>query len=67
MQIPYISQIPIPDASSSERKIISCLAQKCLDAKGQNIAHWEAEINDRVAHLYGLTPEEIKIIEGGQN
>ena len=22
---------------------------------------WEAEINDRVAHLYGLTDEEMKI------
>jgi hypothetical protein len=25
---------------------------------------WEAEIDDRVAHLYGLTDEEMKIIRG---
>jgi len=62
-----LEQIPIPNASSVDRETISALVQKCLDAKGQNVAEWEAEINDRVAHLYGLTPEEIKIIEGGQN
>ncbi|MCY7274279.1 MAG: hypothetical protein LH702_11190 [Phormidesmis sp. CAN_BIN44] len=37
-------------------------AEKCLDTKGQNVAHWEAEINDRVAHLYGLTAAEIQQI-----
>jgi type I restriction-modification system DNA methylase subunit len=57
-----MKQIPIPEASSTDRQAISALVQKCLDAKGQNVAEWEAEINDRVAHLYGLTPEEIKII-----
>jgi len=37
--------------------------QKCLDAKGVGVEKWEAEISDRVANLYGLTAEEIKIIE----
>ena len=63
----YVSQISIPKASSADQKIISALVQKCLNAKGQNLTEWEAEINDRVAHLYGLTAEEIKIIEGEQN
>ncbi len=27
------------------------------------VAEWEAEINERVARLYGLTAEEIKIVE----
>jgi hypothetical protein len=27
------------------------------------VIEWEAEINDRVAHLYGLTDEEMKIIK----
>jgi len=53
------SKIPIPDAPCSERQAISALVQNCLDAKGQNVAEWEAEINDRVAHLYGLTAAEI--------
>jgi len=39
--------------------------QKCLDARGQGtgVADWEAEINERVARLYGLTAEEKKIVE----
>jgi hypothetical protein len=28
------------------------------------VEEWEAEIDDRVAHLYGLTAEEMKIIKG---
>lgn len=67
MQSPYLSQVPIPRASSSEREIISKLAQTCMDNAEDDVTRWEAEINDRVAHLYGLTSEEIKIIEGGQN
>ncbi len=62
MQSPYVSQIPIPQASASERQAISKLVQKCLDAKGQNVEQWEAEINDRVARLYGLTADEINLI-----
>lgn len=37
---------------------------KCLDAKGQNVAQWEAEIDQIVARLYGLTDAERAIIEG---
>ncbi|WP_066425066.1 Eco57I restriction-modification methylase domain-containing protein [Anabaena sp. 4-3] len=64
MQTPYVSQIPIPTAPEPERLAIEALVQKCLDAKGQGVEEWEAEINDRVAHLYGLTAEEMKIIRG---
>jgi adenine-specific DNA-methyltransferase len=60
----YMEQIPIPQASTKEQKAISSLVNKCLDAKGQNVAKWEAEIDDRVARLYGLTPDEIKLIRG---
>jgi adenine-specific DNA-methyltransferase len=61
----YIEQIPIPQASAADQKAISTLVKKCLDdAKGQNVAKWEAEIDDRVARLYGLTPDEIKLIRG---
>ncbi|WP_256995579.1 hypothetical protein [Halomicronema hongdechloris] len=38
--------------------------QKCLDARGQGVARWEAEIDDRVAHLYGLALTDLKIIHG---
>jgi hypothetical protein len=30
--------------------------------KCQGVEEWEEEIDDRVAHLYGLTAEDIKII-----
>ena len=60
----YMSKIPIPTASESDKKAIEALVQKCLDAKGVGVLEWEAEINDRVAHLYGLTDEEMKIIKG---
>lgn len=30
--------------------------------KGQNVERWETEINDRVAHLYGLTAAEMNLI-----
>jgi len=58
----YIKQIPIPNTSSTDRQTISALVQKCLNANRQNVSHWEAEINDRVAHLYGLTQSEIYLI-----
>jgi hypothetical protein len=38
--------------------------QKCLDTKDQGVKEWEAEIDDRVAHLYGLADDEMKIIKG---
>ena len=58
----YVSQLPIPNAITTERLTITSLVQKCLDAKGQDVAHWEAEINERVGHLYGLTDAEMKQI-----
>ena len=56
-------QIPIFKASKKDQNGISNLVQKCLDSKGQDVEEWEAEINDRVAHLYGLTAPEMKLIE----
>uniref|UniRef100_UPI000A96EED6 TaqI-like C-terminal specificity domain-containing protein n=1 Tax=Anabaena sp. (strain CA / ATCC 33047) TaxID=52271 RepID=UPI000A96EED6 len=64
MQTTYVTQIPIPTAPEADRLAIEILVQKCLDAKGQGVEEWEAEIDDRVAHLYGLTAEEKKIIRG---
>ena len=58
----YLMPFPIPTASESDKKAIEALVQKCLDAKGVGVLEWEAEIDDRVAHLYGLTDEEMKII-----
>jgi adenine-specific DNA-methyltransferase len=58
----FVSQLPIPTASVSEQRTISALVQKCLGAKGQGVELCEAEIDDRVAQLYGLTADEIELI-----
>lgn len=50
----YVEQIPIPNAPASERAAISALVQGCLDARGVDCGALEAEINARVAALYGL-------------
>jgi adenine-specific DNA-methyltransferase len=66
MQTPYLSKLPIPDALPADRAAIVALVQKCLDAKGQGpqVDDWEAEINERVAWLYGLKGEEVAPVEG---
>jgi len=50
----YVEQIPIPDAPAADRDAIAELVRKCLDAKGVGCEEWEAEIDGRVAALYGL-------------
>ena len=54
----------VPDTWS--RAAIEALAHKLLDAKGQGpqVAEWERELNALVYELYGLTEEEIAIVEG---
>lgn len=59
----YVSQIPIPTATEAEQKTIETLVQKCLDAKGQNVTHWEQQIDEIVARLYGLSEEDVRIIK----
>jgi hypothetical protein len=50
----YMNKLPILQASEIERKAISKLVQKCLDAKGIGCETWEKEIDIRVAKLYGF-------------
>jgi len=60
----YVTQIPIPHAAPSERDAIAALAQQCLEAKGQGaqVAEWEAEIDERVGRLYGMSADDLKAI-----
>lgn len=55
LQAIYVSQLPIPDAPEAERAAIAGLVEKCLAARGVGCEAWEAEINARVAALYGLS------------
>lgn len=52
----YFKQIPIPRPKPADLNGITELVQQCLDAggKGPQVAEWEAEIDERVAVLYGL-------------
>jgi len=60
----YVTQIPIATALKKDSLAVEALVQKLLDAKGQGVEEWEAEIDDRVAYLYNLTSEEMEIIRG---
>ena len=59
--------IPVADANEQEKivKIVDCvLAAKKADANADTSA-LEAEIDEKVFDLYGLTPEEREIVKGG--
>jgi adenine-specific DNA-methyltransferase len=62
----YLEQLPIPDATPTQRAAIESLVRKLLDAEGQGpqVAEWERVLNGLVYEVYGLTEEEIAIVEG---
>ena len=62
VKVVYVERLPIPTAGEGDRAAIESLAQKCLDAKGQNVKQWEQEIDAIVARLYGLSEDEMKIV-----
>ena len=63
----YVSPLPIPP--EPENDAIAVLADQILAAKAQDpaadVSALEAQIDRLVYALYGLTVEEIKIVEGG--
>ena len=59
----YISPLPIPDPPENER--ISALVSQILDATDTDPG-LEDEINQMVYLLYGLTDDEIAIVEGAE-
>jgi adenine-specific DNA-methyltransferase len=65
----YIGKIPLPMDYKEKQQPIAALVDKILAAKRANpqadTSAWEREIDERVYRLYGLTPEEIKIVEEG--
>jgi hypothetical protein len=64
----YISQIPIPVVSNEEQKAIGTLVEEISAIKsinpGTDTTAMEAEIDRLVYALYGLTAEEIALVEG---
>src|SRR5574337_457384 len=63
----YVSQLPIPALSLKEKKRIVDLAGKILSAKSADpaadVSTLEADIDQLVYTLYGLTKDEIALIE----
>ncbi|NLX25906.1 MAG: N-6 DNA methylase, partial [Lentisphaerae bacterium] len=64
----YLKDTPIPRAEPRDEKALEKLAQCILSAKmadpSIDISKWEQEIDAIVYKLYGLTTDEIAIVEG---
>ena len=64
----HIRNIPIPNATPKQQQPIIALVDKILTAKKQDSStdttEWEKLIDQKVYELYGLTPDEIAIVEG---
>jgi hypothetical protein len=64
----YLKLLPLPRASPGMQSAIVKLVEKVVAAKQANPAAdtsaLEREIDQQVYALYGLTPEEIAIVEG---
>ena len=68
MQSPYVLSIPVVDDIVSNKKISKVVGEILTPKKSDPAADTsglEAEIDQLVYKLYGLSAEEIKIVEGG--
>lgn len=63
----HLRNIPVPSATREQQAPIVALVDKILEAKRGNAdadtSAWEAEIDRLVYALYGLTAEEIALVE----
>jgi hypothetical protein len=68
VKVIYVERLFIPQCSLLQQKSLEQLVQRILAAKQANPAAdtsaLEREIDQQVYALYGLTPEEIAIVEG---
>jgi hypothetical protein len=65
LKIIYIEQLPIPVATNIQKAPIIERFQKILaDPDSPDVPQLEAEIDRLVYALYGLTDEEIAVVEG---
>jgi adenine-specific DNA-methyltransferase len=62
----HVNQFPIPMLSESEQKPFVALVEKILAGKerGEDTTGLEREIDEMVYRLYGLSAEEIAVVEG---
>jgi adenine-specific DNA-methyltransferase len=60
-----MERVPIANASDKQKHPIIERVEKILaDPDSPEVPQLEAEIDNLVYALYGLTPEEIEIVEG---
>lgn len=68
IKIIYINPLPIKVVTKEQQQEIITLVDKILAAKkadsSADTTEWEKLIDQKVYELYGLTPEEIAIVEG---
>lgn len=64
LKISYIKTVPIPENKNNLKNEISLLVEKRLKAESDISVAIEAEIDRLVYELYGLTEDEIGIVEG---
>ena len=61
----YMKDLPIPIPTGAERVGIAHLVERLSEEHCPGRLNLETELNDRVAHLYGLTAgKELHIVEG---
>jgi hypothetical protein len=67
-QAPQLRIMPIPKATLAEQSVIASIVSRILSAKASdptaNTSALEAQIDAHVFALYGLTDEEIGIVQG---
>ena len=63
-----LEEFPIPRPSAKQQKELELLVDKITAAKradsDADTSEWESEIDRRVYALYGLTPSEVRLVEG---
>ena len=63
----YVSELPIPAVPTEKQKPVERLVERILSAKqraaGADVSALERELDELVYALYGLTAEEIKLVE----
>ncbi|MDY0019899.1 MAG: TaqI-like C-terminal specificity domain-containing protein [Anaerolineae bacterium] len=61
----YMEQIPIPPSSQTQQTTIEELVEHILSTNSENsrITAWEQELNALIYQVYGLTEDEVALIE----
>jgi type I restriction-modification system DNA methylase subunit len=50
----YVSKIPVPKATDSQKRKISQLVEKCIEHQGEGCESLEATVDELVCELYGV-------------